>query len=223
MRPGAGVRDRAFPIVLTVADSLSGEPVPFASVYLKPAKDTIITHFTLSDAQGRAMLDQVVRGEYNLNVEMMGYKPYRKKFYFTDYKNLGKILLQEDARVLEAAKVTAAVAPIEIKGDTVVYNAAAYDVAQNDMLKDLLKKMPGIEVDDDGSVKVQGESVNQITVNGRTFSRAISRSFFFTDAPNALRCYNPFSVPLRQFMYAVVIRNHTTKGNPSRRQYTGQN
>lgn len=169
MRPGAGVRDRAFPIVLTVADSLSGEPVPFASVYLKPAKDTIITHFTLSDAKGRAMLDQVVRGEYNLNVEMMGYKPYRKKFYFTDYKNLGKILLQEDARVLEAAKVTAAVAPIEIKGDTVVYNAAAYDVAQNDMLKDLLKKMPGIEVDDDGSVKVQGESVNQITVNGRTF------------------------------------------------------
>ena len=165
----AGSADRAFPIMLSVADSLSGEPVSFASVYLKPVKDTIITNFTLSDAKGKAILDRVVRGEYNLNVEMMGYKPYRKKFYFTEIKNLGKILLQEDAKVLDAAKVTAAVAPIQINGDTVVYNAAAYSIAESDMLKDLLKKMPGIEVDEDGSVKVQGESVNQITVNGRTF------------------------------------------------------
>ena len=165
----AGSADRAFPIMLSVADSLSGEPVSFASVYLKPVKDTIITNFTLSDAKGKAILDRVVRGEYTLNVEMMGYKPYRKKFYFTEIKNLGKILLQEDAKVLDAAKVTAAVAPIQIKGDTVVYNAAAYSIAESDMLKDLLKKMPGIEVDEDGSVKVQGENVNQITVNGRTF------------------------------------------------------
>nr|MCR4843974.1 carboxypeptidase-like regulatory domain-containing protein [Bacteroidales bacterium] len=169
IRSGAATRDRAFPILLSVADSLTGEPVSFASVYLKPVKDTIITNFTLSDAKGRVILDRVVRGEYNLNVEMLGYKPYRKKYYFTESQSLGKILLQEDARMLEAAKVTAAVAPIEIKGDTVVYNAAAYTVAENDVLKDLLKQMTGIEVGEDGSVKVQGESVNQITVNGRTF------------------------------------------------------
>lgn len=166
-RMGGG--DRAFRVTLSVADSLSGESVPFASVYLKPVKDTIITNFTLSDGKGDAVLDRVVRGEYSLNVEMLGYKPYRKVMYLTGFKNLGKILLQEDQQVLEAAKVTAAVAPIDVKGDTLIYNAAAFSVAENDVLRDLLKKMPGIEVGDDGSVKVQGESVNQITVNGRTF------------------------------------------------------
>ena len=168
-RMGGMGGDRLFRVTLSVADSLSGESVPFASVYLKPVKDTIITNFTLSDSKGEAVLDRVVRGEYSLNVEMLGYKPYRKVMYFTGPRNLGKILLQEDQQVLEAAKVTAAVAPIDVKGDTLIYNAAAFSVAENDVLRDLLKKMPGIEVGDDGSVKVQGESVNQITVNGRTF------------------------------------------------------
>ena len=168
-RMGGMGGDRLFRVTLSVADSLSGESVPFASVYLKPVKDTIITNFTLSDSKGEAVLDRVVRGEYSLNVEMLGYKPYRKVMYFTGPKNLGKILLQEDQQVLEAARVSAAVAPLDVKGDTLIYNAAAFSVAENDVLRDLLKKMPGIEVGDDGSVKVQGESVNQITVNGRTF------------------------------------------------------
>ena len=168
IRPGQG-GDRPFFVSLEVADSLSGEPVPFASVYLKPAKDTIITNFTLSDNKGKAVLDRVVRGEYSVNIEMMGYLPYRKVMYFTSGKDLGRILMKEDKQMLEAATVSAAVAPVELKGDTLVYNAAAYSIAENDVLKDLLKKMPGIEVDEDGSVKVQGESVNQITVNGRTF------------------------------------------------------
>lgn len=168
IRPGQG-SDRAFFVMMEVADSLSGEPVPFASVYLKPAKDTIITNFTLSDAKGKAFLSNVVRGEYSVNVEMMGYLPYRKVMYFTSGKDLGRILMKEDKQMLEAATVSAAVAPVEMKGDTLVYNAAAYSIAENDVLRDLLKKMPGIEVEEDGSVKVQGESVNQITVNGRTF------------------------------------------------------
>ncbi len=168
IRPGQG-SDRAFFVMMEVADSLSGEPVPFASVYLKPSKDTIITNFTLSDAKGKAFLSNVVRGEYSVNVEMMGYLPYRKVMYFTSGKDLGRILMKEDKQMLEAATVSAAVAPVEMKGDTLVYNAAAYSIAENDVLRDLLKKMPGIEVEEDGSVKVQGESVNQITVNGRTF------------------------------------------------------
>ena len=168
IRSGQG-SDRPFFVALEVADSLSGEPVPFASVYLKPAKDTIITSFTLSDAKGKAFLGNVVRGEYSVNVEMMGYQPYRKVMYFTGTKNLGRILMKEDRQMLQAATVSAAVAPMEMKGDTLVYNAAAFSIAENDVLRDLLKKMPGIEVEEDGSVKVQGESVNQITVNGRTF------------------------------------------------------
>ena len=106
-------------------------------------------------------------------------EPIRSSYYEEAKKNAEDYLAslkeqyetaeEEDKQMLEAATVSAAVAPVELKGDTLVYNAAAYSIAENDVLKDLLKKMPGIEVDEDGSVKVQGESVNQITVNGRTF------------------------------------------------------
>ncbi len=158
-----------FPITAAVVDSLSGEPVAFSSVYLRPVGDTLITHFTLSDQNGKAILDQVTRGEYTLNVEFLGYKPYRKNYYFSGRKDLGTIKLQEDHTQIEAARVSAAVTPMEMRGDTLVYNAAAFQVEENDVLKDLLKKMPGVEVGDDGSVTVQGETVQKITVNGRTF------------------------------------------------------
>ena len=136
----------AFQLTLAVQDSLSGQGVAFASVYLTPFKDTLITHFTLSDASGKAVLDQVTRGAYVLHAEMLGYKPYSKRFFFSEGKDLGVIRMQEDAQVLDAAKVTATVKAMEMRGDTLVYNAAAFSIAENDMLKDLLRKMPGIEV-----------------------------------------------------------------------------
>ena len=161
--------DRSFSVTVSVVDSLTAEAVPFASVYLKPEKDTIITNFTLSDNQGKAVVDRVVRGSYQLNVEMMGYRPFRKPVYLTGHADLGKVLLQQDAEMLEAAKVSAAVKALEVRQDTLIYNAAAFSVKETDVLRDLLRQMPGIEVEDNGSVKVQGETVSQITVNGKTF------------------------------------------------------
>ena len=159
----------SFRISATVKDSLSGEAVAFASVYLQPAKDTIITHFTLSDSEGKAFLDRVTPGNYRLNVEMLGYKPYRKIIYFSTWKDIGTLLMQPDMEALKAAVITEKVNPLEVRQDTLIYNAAAYRIGENDVLKDLLRQMPGIELGEDGSVKVQGETVRRITVNGRTF------------------------------------------------------
>ena len=159
----------SFRISATVKDSLSGEAVAFASVYLQPAKDTIITHFTLSDSEGKAFLDRVTPGNYRLNVEMLGYKPYRKIIYFSTWKDIGTLLMQPDMEALKAAVITEKVNPLEVRQDTLIYNAAAYRIGENDVLKDLLRQMPGIELGEDGSVKVQGETVRRITVNGRSF------------------------------------------------------
>ena len=65
-------------IKATVIDSLTNEPVPFASVYVIPAKDTTITNFTLTDAKGVAKLEEVPYGKYVFRVEMMGYKAFVK-------------------------------------------------------------------------------------------------------------------------------------------------
>lgn len=77
--------------------------------------------------------------------------------------------MQPDDKVLKAASVSAVGTPMEMKGDTLIYNASSFRVMSNDNLADLLKKMPGVEVGEDGTVKVNGKEVSKITVGGRTF------------------------------------------------------
>lgn len=163
----------------SVIDSLTNEPIAFASFYVIPAKDTTITNFTLTDAEGKAKLEDVPYGEYSLHVEMLGYKPIIKKKYFRDWQyDLGTIKLQVDENYLKAAMVSDVGNPIVVKQDTVEFNASSFHVGTNAMLKDLLKRMPGMEITDDGKVKFNGEEIDKLTVGGRTF--------FFGDQSTAL-------------------------------------
>ena len=166
-------------IKASVLDSLTNEPVPFASVYLIPSKDTTITNFTITDDKGEATLDEVPYGSYVFHVEMLGYKPFVKEKYFRNRReNMGTIRLKIDEQFLQAATVSAVGNPIVIKQDTVEFNASSFRVGSNAMLKDLLKRMPGMEITEDGKVKFNGEAINQLTVGGRTF--------FFSDQSTAL-------------------------------------
>ena len=158
-----------FPVTMEVADSLTGEPIAFASVYLNHPGDSVITHFTLTDEQGKAELQEVPAGEHMLNIEIMGYLPHRQQFRLRGRKSMGRILLVPDRKMLEAARVSAVGTPVEFRQDTVVFNASSFSSAESDVLKDLLKKMPTVEVDSDGNVKVGGKEVSKITVNGKTF------------------------------------------------------
>ena len=166
-------------IKTTVLDSLTNEPVGFASVYVIPSKDTTITNFTLTDAKGEAKLEEVPYGSYVFHVEMMGYKPFVKERYFREREvDMGTIRLQVDEHYLQAATVTDVGNPIVVKKDTVEINASSFRVGANAMLKDLLQRMPGMEITEDGKVKFNGEAIDKLTVGGRTF--------FFNDQSTAL-------------------------------------
>ena len=166
-------------IRVAVVDSTNAEPVAFASVYLTEKKDTVINHFTLTDGKGEAELKEVPYGNYLFHVEMMGYKPWVKEIYCSKWRvDMGTVRLQIDEEFIKAATITDVGNPIIIKRDTIEYNASAFQVGANAMLKDLLSRMPGIEISEDGKVKVNGEEVKRITVNGRTF--------FFDDQSMAL-------------------------------------
>ena len=172
-------QDRMGEIKATVLDSLTSEPVAFASVYVIPAKDTTITNFTLTDIKGEAKLEEVPFGNYSFHVEMMGYKPFVKERYIRDSQvDLGTIRLQVDEQFLQAATITDVGNPIVIKKDTVEFNASSFRVGANAMLKDLLQRMPGMEITEDGKVKFNGEEIDKLTVGGRTF--------FFNDQATAL-------------------------------------
>ena len=157
-------------IKIKLVDSVSNNPLEMATVYLQPKGDTNIMYFNLTDTAGTAVLSKVVRGNYKLTAEFMGYKPYVKEYYFNKNKeDLGICRLAEDVISLDAATISAIGNPIEIIKDTIIYNATMFKTADNAVLGELLKKMPGFEVSESGMVKINGQSVSKITVNGRTF------------------------------------------------------
>ena len=166
-----------------VLDSKTAEPIPYASVYLIPKGDTTVTNFTISDANGKALMDNVTPGQYELNAEHIGYFTFKKVFEISSAPgwdlDLGTIGLEENMEQIDAASITVAGHPIMIQNDTIYYSASSYTVGENAMLEDLLKKMPGMTVGSDGSVSVNGEKVSRITVGGRTF--------FFDDPSVALK------------------------------------
>lgn len=166
-------------IKVKIVDSLTNEPISFASVYVVPAKDTIITNFIVSDTSGVATLKDVPYGNYVFHIEMMGYKHYSKEKYFREERvDLGTVKLKLDENYLSAITVSDVGNPIVMKQDTIEFNASSFRVGANGMLRDLIKRMPGMEITDDGKVKFNGEAIDKLTVGGRTF--------FFDDQSTAL-------------------------------------
>jgi len=158
-----------FELSLELRDSLTQEPLRFASVYVRHPKDSLITNFSLSDQNGLAILKDINRGDYVLTAELLGYKALRLNVYIGKDTELGILHMVVDAETLQAASISAVGNPIEVRQDTVIYHAASYTTMEGDKLIDLLRKMPGFEVGEDGSLKVNGQAVTHLTVGGRTF------------------------------------------------------
>lgn len=157
-------------VKISALDSLSREPVGYVTVMLMPKGDTVAKYYGTTDAEGKAVIEKVKPGEYTVKTDLLGYLPSMKKVRITNAnEDLGNILLKEDIQLLEGASISAVGNVITIRQDTVEYNASAFKVSDNAMLIDLLKKLPGIEVEDDGTVKAHGETITQIKINGKSF------------------------------------------------------
>ena len=159
---------QSFSVKAKISDE-AGQPVGYATVSLVQKNSTKAYKYELSDDEGNVSFSSVKSGEYTFKVELMGYKTLEKEIEVKAALDLGELVLAEDQEVLEAAKVTDVGNPITIKKDTVEYNASSFMVTDNDMLENLLKKLPGIEVDENGSIKANGESVTRIYVDGKSF------------------------------------------------------
>ena len=152
-----------------LVDSKTSDPVPFATVSLTLKGHGEAAKYVLSDHDGNAVLTKVKKGTYVLKAELMGYLPYSQEVTLTKDIDLGKIGLAEDVTALEAANVTAVGNPIVVKKDTIEYTASSFKTSDNDMLEELLKKLPGVEVEADGSITANGETIKKITIDGKTF------------------------------------------------------
>ena len=158
-----------FTVKLRLVEEQTSEPVQFATVSVTPAGSTKALRYALTDDKGAATLTRVNKGAYVIKAEIMGYKNYELQIVVTKDVDLGTVKMAEDVQALEASKVSAVGNPILIKKDTIEYNASSFKTSDNDMLEQLLKKLPGVEVGTDGSITANGETIKKITIDGKTF------------------------------------------------------
>lgn len=160
---------RGHSVKAVLVDAANGEPVGFATVSLQKTNSDKPYKYVLSSSEGKALIEGVASGKYVFKAEIMGYKPFTKDIEVKADMDLGSLKMETDKEVLDAASVSATGNPIIIKKDTVEYNASSFKTTDNDMLEDLLKKLPGVEVSEDGTVTANGETITKITIGGKTF------------------------------------------------------
>lgn len=156
-----------------VAEKGTNEAVVSATVRILSLPDSAMVGGAATSATGTFTVKDVKKGKYAIKVTYIGYQDEIIPLDLTNKKtkevNVGNILISPDAKVLKEAKVTAAVAKVQVSGDSIIYNADAYRVAEGSALQDLVKQMPGAEVDDEGNIKINGKTVKKIMMNGKEF------------------------------------------------------
>ena len=153
-----------------VIESDSQEPVAQTTVKLLKTDSTLAAG-VLTKLDGSFSVKAPSAGTYILQVTCVGFKAYTKRISAQADKDvkLGTIELKPDAIMLKGATVTGHAAKVTLKADTFVYNAAAFRTPEGSVVEELVKRLPGAEVGDDGSIKINGKEVKKILVDGKEF------------------------------------------------------
>ena len=160
-------------------DDADKTPVVGATIRLRNASDSTIAYSVITKRTGGFVLANVHAGNYLLDVTSIGYETYRQPLTVKDsILDLPGIAISKAAKVLNTISITGSAPPVKQKQDTIEYSANAYKVNPDANAEDLIKKMPGVTVDN-GTVTAHGETVKKVTVDGR--------EFFGDDATAALR------------------------------------
>lgn len=159
------------PVTGTVLDSTNA-PLIAATVTLLNAEDSVLVLFSLSNKSGEFTFRKVKPGEYILQASYIGYRQLSIPLSVTGAQtdvDLGTLTMEAADVSMGEVTIEGERTPILIKKDTIEYNADAFKTQPNAVVEDLLKKLPGVEVQQDGTIKAQGEKVNKVFVDGKEF------------------------------------------------------
>ena len=155
-----------------VTDKDSGDPVVQATVQLMTMPDSTYVNGAATLDDGSFELPKVAAGKYLMKVSFIGYKNIFHNLTLTNQRttvDVGNQKLELDAIALREAIVTAMASQVQVVEDTLLYNANAYRTPEGAMLEELVKKLPGAEVDDSGNIKINGKDIKKLMVNGKEF------------------------------------------------------
>lgn len=156
--------------VVTEADTK--QPIEQATIQLLHLPDSAYVAGVASLAKGNFMLPKVKAGKYVLKVSYIGLQTKILPLVLTNtvpFKKMGVIALESDAIMLQGAVVTAEAPEVVAVEDTLVYSSSAYRVPEGSMLEELVKKLPGAEVDEEGKITIHGKEIKKIMVDGKEF------------------------------------------------------
>lgn len=161
---------KKFSVKAVLEDAETKEKLSFVTVVLARPGAEKPSAYALSEEDGSVNIVEMRPATYVLKAEYLGYKQFEKTFEIKDKDvDLGVLKMEPNMEVLGAAKISAVGNPIQMKSDTISFTASSVKTTENDMLEDLLKKIPGIEVSEDGSITHNGKSIDKITIDGKTF------------------------------------------------------
>lgn len=154
----------------TVVDSETGEGMMQATVQLLN-NDSTFAVGTAANDNGVFSVKAPKNGKYILKISTVGYVTLFKNLTIADNKDmaLGKLRLSTDTKILKETVVVGQAAKVVLKEDTFIYNASAYRTPEGSVVEELVKRLPGAKVDDDGNITINGKSVKKIKVDGKEF------------------------------------------------------
>ena len=154
-----------------VVDRDTKDPIPQVTIQLLSAADSAFVAGALTDDDGAFRLNATGNGRYILRFTSVGYQREHKNITLKDTANgdLGTVVMGADAIMLKNTTVTAQAVRVTVVEDTTIYNAAAYRTPEGSVVEELVKKLPGAEVSDDGTVTINGKRVKKVKVDGKEF------------------------------------------------------
>ena len=164
-----------------ITDRDTKDPVEQVTIQLLKTDSTYVSG-AISNERGLFHVNAPANGKYLLKITSVGYKPTVKRIQISEDKNLamGNVVIGADAIMLKGAVVTAMAQKVSLKEDTFVYNSAAYRTPEGSVVEELVKRLPGAEVSDDGTIKINGKEVKKILVDGKEFMpNSIALAFRF--------------------------------------------
>jgi hypothetical protein len=154
----------------TLIDSATIKPIENAVVGLVVKSNPGDTSYTFTDTKGQFRFENVPASNFSIIIRHLGYWPVSKFVPVTRAEktiDVGSFVMAQDAKLLSEVVVEAPA--IVVKEDTIEYNASSFKTKEGAVVEDLIKKMPGIQVDKDGNVTAQGKAVSRVKVNGKDF------------------------------------------------------
>jgi hypothetical protein len=154
-----------------LTDTVAHKPIADATVSILRSADTSLLEYVITDKDGSFTFKNLPQSKYFINISHQEYAIFNKVISITSSEkiiDLHRIILSHDLKTLGEIVITSE-APIVVKGDTVQFNASRFKTNPNATAEDLIKKLPGLEVDRQGNIKTQGETIKKVYVDGKEF------------------------------------------------------